>query len=313
MRREFREVFRWAAGDLDRLGDIVDRGLRIGRLTSVSWASTDSLTVDKGARPLPGTDRSGDSHSTAVDRRRLLFGLLPAAALLAAGCGRSNTGKRTPLALVYNGPLGCSACAPTVATLLRGAPHPYRVEYVGGKTPLTAAALADAQMYVQPGGGADLKGTWRHLSGSAGLIRDWVRDGGSYLGLCFGAYLAGRDLGFDLLPGDTNGYVGSRGATVPDDRDTVVPVNWRGKPRHMYFQDGPAFFLNPGADAKVLATYPNGTAAVVVAPYGKGQVGVSGPHPEADESWYAEKDLHNPDGVHFDLAYELIETTAGQR
>ncbi|WP_225881997.1 BPL-N domain-containing protein [Streptomyces aureocirculatus] len=63
----------------------------------------------------------------------------------------------------------------------------------GTGTPLTAAALADAQLYVQPGGGADLEGTWRHLRASAGAVRDWVRDGGSYLGLCFGAYLAGRN------------------------------------------------------------------------------------------------------------------------
>ncbi|GAB3976007.1 BPL-N domain-containing protein [Actinoallomurus acanthiterrae] len=270
---------------------------------------------------MPGMDPSADPRPTTVDRRRLLFGVLPAAALLATGCARSKAkskaesnaderSARPRLALIYNGPQGCPACGPTVAALLRRAPQPYRVKYVSA---VTAADLADAQLYVQPGGGADLEGTWRHLSGSAGVMRDWVRKGGSYLGLCFGAYLAGRDPGFDLLPGDTNGYVGSPGATVPDDRDTVVAVNWRGKPRHMYFQDGPAFFLDAGADATVLATYPNGTAAVVVAPYGKGRVGVSGPHPEADDSWYAEKGLHNPDGVRFDLAYELIEATAGRR
>ncbi|MFE0020962.1 BPL-N domain-containing protein [Amycolatopsis sp. NPDC059021] len=262
----------------------------------------------------PGTD----DRPSVVDRRRLLFGILPAAALLAAGCARSEAEERSvepPLALVYSGPQGCPDCAPTIAALLRRAPKPFRVEYVGPGTgtPLTATALAGADLYVQPGGGADLDGTWRHLRDSAGVIRDWVRDGGSYLGLCFGAYLAGREPGFDLLPGDTRGYTSTPGASVPDGRDTVVEVGWRGKPRHMYFQDGPAFVLDKGADATVLATYPNGTAAVVVAPYGKGRVGVSGPHPEADASWYAEKGLSNPDGVHFDLAYELIEATAGQR
>lgn len=257
-------------------------------------------------------------RATGLDRRGLLFGVLPAAALLVAGCGESNADKHSgarPLALVYNGPQGCPGCAPTVADLLRQAPQPFEVKYVGPGTeiPLTAAALADAQLYVQPGGGADLDGTWRTLRGSAELIRDWVRNGGSYLGLCFGGYLAGRDPGFDLLPGDANGYVGSPGATVPDDRDTVVAVDWQGKPRHMYFQDGPAFLLDNSSDATVLATYPNGMAAVVVAPYGKGRVGVSGPHPEADESWYADKGLTNPDGVHFDLAYQLIEATTARR
>ncbi|MEU9337201.1 BPL-N domain-containing protein [Streptomyces sp. NPDC048290] len=257
---------------------------------------------------MPGTPQG-------TTRRRLLFGALPAAALLAAGCGRSQPAEddRPPLALIYDGPQGCSACAPTVAALLRNAPRPFRVRYVGAETPLTAAALTEARLYVQPGGGADLAGTWRHLRGSAGAVRDWVRAGGSYLGLCFGAYLAGRDPGFDLLPGDTGGYIDSPGATVRDARDTVVRVDWRGTPRHMYFQDGPAFYLDRGADATVLATYPDGTPAVVVAPYGVGRVGVSGPHPEADASWYTEKGLRNPDGVRSDLAYELIEATMGRR
>ncbi|WP_328611626.1 BPL-N domain-containing protein [Amycolatopsis sp. NBC_00345] len=267
---------------------------------------------------MPGTDPSINPRPSVLNRRRLLFGALPVAALLAAGCAQPATGQpagqpsaRPPLALVYNGPQGCTACAPTIATLLRQAPRPYQVKFVDGAP--TAAALAEADLYVQPGGGADLEGTWQHLSGSAEVVRDWVRNGGSYLGLCFGAYLAGRSPGFDLLPGDTTGYAGTPGASVPDDRDTVVAVTWQGRPRHMYFQDGPAFALDNDADATVLATYPDGRAAVVVTPYGKGRVGVSGPHPEADESWYDDKGLTNPDGVRFDLAYELIEATAGRR
>lgn len=79
------------------------------------------------------------------------------------------------------------------------------------------------------------------------MVRDCVREGGSYLGVCFGAYLAGRDPGFDLLPGGTTGYVDLPDTTSPGGRDTVVPVTWRGKPRHMYFPDGPVSFLNKGA------------------------------------------------------------------
>ena len=260
---------------------------------------------------------SGDP--SVLDRRRLLFGLVPAVAL-AAGCARADTASAPapsqpkPRALVYNGPQGCPDCAPAIADLLRQAPQPFDVSYVGPGTgtPLTAAALAAAQLYVQPGGGSDLNAAWRDLKGSANAVRDWVRGGGSYLGLCFGGYLAGRDPGFDLLPGDTRAYTDTPDATVPDERDTVVPVTWNGKPRHMYFQDGPAFLLDDGADATVLATYPNGTAAVVVARYGKGRVGVSGPHPEADESWYEDTDLTNPDGVRLDLAYELLAATTGR-
>lgn len=266
---------------------------------------------------MPGRGLSTGLRSAGADRRRLLLGVLPAA-LLAGGCAGSSeaepTGKR-PLALVYNGPQGCAGCAPTIASLLRRGPRPFRVTYVGPGTgvPLTAGVLDKARLYVQPGGGSDLDGVWRVLRGSAGMMRDWVRGGGSYLGLCFGGYLAGRDPGFGLLPGDTNGYIDLPDTTIHDDRDTVVPVKWRGKRRYMYFQDGPAFLLDQGADAEVLATYPNGAAAVVVAPYGRGRVGVSGPHPEADRSWYEDAGLKNPDGVRFDLAHELIDKTVGRQ
>ncbi|MGV9299004.1 BPL-N domain-containing protein [Amycolatopsis sp. NPDC003676] len=271
---------------------------------------------------MPGTDLRPGRRPAIPGRLRWLAGLLSAAALLAVGCGQPEAvaekpparTAEAPLALVYNGPQGCADCGPAAADLLRRAPQHFRVEYVGPGTgkPLTAAVLAKAQLYVQPGGGQDLDRTWQDLDGSAGAVRDWVRNGGSYLGLCFGGYLAGRDPGFGLLPGDTHGYAGSPGSTVPDERDTVIEVSWRGKPRHMYFQDGPAFRLDEGSHATVLATYTNGAPAVAVAPYGKGRVGVSGPHPEADASWYDEKGLTNPDGVQMDLAYELIQATVSR-
>lgn len=86
---------------------------------------------------MPGRDLSSGPRPTTADRRRLLLGVLPAAALLAAGCARSNGDEPTeerPLALVYNGPQGCSDCAPTIASLLRRAPQPFRVRYVGPGT-----------------------------------------------------------------------------------------------------------------------------------------------------------------------------------
>lgn len=219
-----------------------------------------------------------------------------------------------PLALIYNGPQGCDDCAPTIASVLRKAKRPFRVAYVGPGTgrELNADILRQATLYVQPGGGSDLETTWNDLEPAADDLRAWVKAGGSYLGLCFGAYLAGSNPGLGLLPGDTFGWAGSEGSTVPDDRDTVIPVTWRGSERHMYFQDGPGFRLKKSADATVLATYPNGVPAALVATYGKGRVGVSGPHPEATRTWYENADLENPDGYRLDLAHDLIEATVGK-
>ncbi|MER6570117.1 BPL-N domain-containing protein [Streptomyces sp. NPDC001093] len=255
----------------------------------------------------------------SIDRRRLLGRVLPAAAATlltgtaaaCAGTGSSPRAAEPLLALVYRGPAACDGCAEAVAAVLKKAPRPFTVAYVGPDedVPLTAAGLADADVYAQPGGNDDLGGTWTKLRGAAGAIRDWTRAGGRYLGFCMGGYLADKDPGFGLLPGDTDQYITSPRASVHDATDTLVPVTWKGKRRHMYFQDGPYFVPAGGADVSVLARYDNGTAAAVVAPYGKGRVGVVGPHPEADASWYSDAGLRNPDGVRLDLGHDLIQET----
>ncbi|MFC4493841.1 BPL-N domain-containing protein [Streptomyces ovatisporus] len=254
-----------------------------------------------------------------VDRRRLLAAAAPAAAALLAACSDSAPAPRRPgrrrrgrpRALVYRGPAVCPGCAESAAALLRGAPRPCAVTYCGPRerVPLSADSLADAEVYVQAGGPDDVDGAWTEVRGSARAVREWVRAGGRYLGFCMGGYLAGSDPGFGLLPGDTDAYTTTPGASVRTSRDTVIAVRWRGRERHMYFQDGPYFDLRKGADATVLATYGNGTVAALVAPFGEGRVGVSGPHPEADRSWYDEAGLSNPDGVRLDLGHDLVEVT----
>jgi hypothetical protein len=216
---------------------------------------------------------------------------------------------RRPIALVYRGPAALPGCPEALAAMLRRSPFAFRTVFCGPDeaVPLSAATLARARMYAQPGGG-DLDPEWRHMRRYAPEIRAFVARGGRYLGVCLGAYLAGQDPGFGLLPGDSDEYIESRGATVQNTRDTVVAVQWRGRRRHMYFQDGACFRLRPGA-AEILARYENGLAAAAVARFGSGVVGVVGPHPEADGSWYADARLRNPDGVRFDLGYDLIAST----
>ncbi len=216
-----------------------------------------------------------------------------------------------PTALIYRGPAGCRGCSEPVARLLQTAPSPLHVVYCGPdeSVQLSAQALSSAVLYAQPGGGDDLESAWSEMRPYADDIRNWVRGGGHYLGICMGGYLAGRDPGFGLLPGDSDEYITAAGATVRTDGDAMVKVSWRGRPRHLYFQDGPYFRLRPNCGATVLATYSNGLAAALVARYGRGSVGVSGPHPEAPASWYSESGLTNPDGVRLDLGYDLVEAT----
>ncbi|MER6049438.1 BPL-N domain-containing protein [Streptomyces sp. NPDC001793] len=214
------------------------------------------------------------------------------------------------LALVYRGPAARPAgCSEAVAELLATGPWNLDVRYTGPHetVPLSAASLTHAHLYAQPGGGS-LAPAYRRLRRHAGEIRDYVQGGGRYLGFCLGGYLAGDDPGFDLLPGDTDQYIVTPGATVRHDGDTVVETRWRGLPRTVYFQDGPHFLLDEGADATVLATYPNGTVAAVVAPCGAGKVAVVGPHPEATDDWFLDESLpvHHTHDLAVDLVNELL-------
>ena len=217
-----------------------------------------------------------------------------------------------PVALVYRGPAGCDGCSEATAALLQSSKWNFDVKYVGPHESLSISdglKLPNVKLYAQPGGSGNVWSAYLHLWWSAGDIKNFVNSGGRYLGICMGGYLAGTQPGFNLLPGDTNQYITSPGATVKNTQDTIVQVNWRGKPRYMYFQDGSYFLLNSGAaGVTVLGTYTNGEIAAMVAPHGKGKVGVSGPHPEATEEWYRVHNLVNPYGMSQDLGHDLIDT-----
>jgi hypothetical protein len=262
-------------------------------------------------RPVNGRPVNGRS----VHRRRVLMGLGAAGVLAAlggvAGAGYAVLSADRPLALVYRGPASCAGCSEAVAALLRGAPTGFRTAFCGPgeDVKLSATTLAGATVYAQPGGG-EVHQAWRRMRGYADDLRSFVHGGGNYLGFCLGAYLAGADPGFGLLSGvGVVAYISSAGARVRDDGDTVIGVDWRGRRRHLYFQDGALFRPAAGASATVLATYDTGGAAAVVTGYGAGRVGVVGPHPEAGPSWYADAGLSNPDGIRYDLGHDLIEST----
>lgn len=215
-----------------------------------------------------------------------------------------------PLALVYRGPAGCPGCSEAVAELLQSSRWCFDVQYVGPneQLKLSSAALQAATLYAQPGGSGELSQAYRQVKRHAHEIRSYVASGGRYLGFCMGGYLAGRTPGFQLLLGDTDQFIASRGASVRTRADVIVNVHWREQSRFMYFQDGPFFLLDhSAADVIVLATYSNGKIAALVAPYGKGKVGVSGPHPEATAEWYEAAHLVNPEGISADLGHDLID------
>ena len=140
----------------------------------------------------------------------------------------------------------------------------------------------------------------------AGRVARYVRDGGSYLGLCAGAYFAAARVDFELgtplevtgprelafFPGAAVGavapgfaYASETGACAMRLRFAAAPPPLRSAPPHLpqlalddeclaYVNGGPAFMLPPGvgSDAAVqtLAVYENGAAAAVRCAVGAG-------------------------------------------
>jgi hypothetical protein len=212
-----------------------------------------------------------------------------------------------PVALVYRSrDRAGRLCADALAEALETSRWRFATRFVGpaGGSPMSAEALGGARLYAQPGGG-ELEPAYRRLRRHRDDVRAYVAEGGHYLGVCLGGYLAGATPGFDLLPGDADRYIDQPEACIQRADEDVVPVVWRYRRRALYFQDGPCFIVD-GDGAEVLARYPEGAVAALVAAFGRGRVGVVGPHPEAPADWFDDLRRPRPDGGR-ELLGDLLE------
>jgi len=146
-------------------------------------------------------------------------------------------------------------------------------------------------------------------AGAFQWLKDHIRKGGRYIGICSGAYLTEAWInqqegikGLDIFPGKVDNY-------VLGTKSKYVRTRWVGEraARWTYFQDGPAFYPAPGAPIEVLARFTHDdTVAAAVFTYGTGKVGVISPHPEADRSWGDIHGIRDPDGVDYDLGVSVF-------
>ena len=215
------------------------------------------------------------------------------------------------IALVYRGPASIPGCPEAVFEALERSRWDLDVRFIGPQEALRLDpdVLSTPLLYAQPGG-IDLRRAYRKVARHAPAIRRFVRSGGRYLGFCLGGYLAGETPGFGLLPGDAERYISTPDARPDHPGDAVATISWGGNRRRVFFEDGPWFRLDPARGAAhALATYANGLPAAVVATFGRGAVGVVGPHPEATPAWFADSGLEQPDDLPRDLCQDLIDRT----
>lgn len=118
-------------------------------------------------------------------------------------------------------------------------------------------------------------------------LRAYLRNGGRYLGICGGGFMASA--GWQEAKGfvKTLGIIPAKSSDFDNNfAPRILSVKWLGEIRPMYFQYGPAFDLIPTSEAvRVIAYYKDGRIAALISSYSQGKVAVSGPHPEARESW----------------------------
>lgn len=241
--------------------------------------------------------------------RIMKFATMLASATIVLGAIPASAKTDTIHVAIYRGPASCEGCSETAKASIEKLDRAYRVEFVGKdeKTDISPETLSRFDIYVQPGGGQDIPGALRSLGKArVDAIRDFVAQGGGFLGICMGAYLADRT-NFGLIPHELDSEVGRPGFPIRTIDDAVVDVSWAGRKDLVYFQDGPYLpqaAKDPGY--RRIATYENGDIAAARYSFKKGIVVLSGPHPEADKTWFEDAELPLEKMPKTDLLKDLV-------
>jgi len=157
-------------------------------------------------------------------------------------------------------------------------PH-YRFK-IFSKQSLEKDFFDDVDMVCVPGGFGDASSYNFLMRENADRIRDFVHNGGRYLGICMGAYWAGPNY-FNLLDKlDAYQYIRRLGTDTHRSHAKALDVNWLGKQEKMFFYDGCSIYGT--GKFETVATYANGDN---MAGY-QGRIGMIGCHPESEYHWY---------------------------
>jgi glutamine amidotransferase-like uncharacterized protein len=145
---------------------------------------------------------------------------------------------------------------------------------------LEADFFDDVDMVCIPGGFGDASNFDNLLGNNGDRIKEFVKNGGAYLGICMGAYWAGQYY-LDMLEGvDAEQYITRPKTDTRRPHAKNLDVTWNGQHKQMYFYDGCALVGN--GPYKTVATYANGDAMAII----QNRIGLIGCHPESELHWY---------------------------
>jgi glutamine amidotransferase-like uncharacterized protein len=231
--------------------------------------------------------------------RKTFMGLLACASVWLTSCGAHNAGSE-PI-LLFDG-LGASpGSVAALRTVLDDNHLTYVVLSSAELNGMDEATLQRHRLLIVPGG--DFIAMGNGISRQAALrIRDSVRHGLNYLGVCAGAFLAG-----DLPNNSINLTSGARFRFYSVEEQgirkaAVAITSAEGTMLQHYWEDGPQL----AGWGEVVAKYPDGAPAITQGAVGNGWVVLTGVHPEAPESWRQDMSFTTPASVDNQYAAELI-------
>ena len=145
----------------------------------------------------------------------------------------------------------------------------------------------DVDMVAFPGGFGDSDSYDNILKNNKDMVVDFVVRGGKYLGICMGAYWAGKDY-FNILDKlEVVQYIKRPGACTKRPHAKRMPVMWKDRygsiePYSMFFYDGCSIVGGDMSPYETFATYSNGDNMAII----QNRIGLIGCHPESEQFWY---------------------------
>ena len=141
--------------------------------------------------------------------------------------------------------------------------------------------LDDVNLVIFPGGFGNSDSFDYLLKTNGDRIKQFVYDGGKYLGICMGAYWAGSYY-FNLLDScDAVQYYKRPTADTRRPHTKNISIVWNGQPDKMFFNDGCAL-VGDNSKFETIATYANGDPMAII----QNNLGLIGCHPESQLFWY---------------------------
>ncbi|MDE0818895.1 MAG: BPL-N domain-containing protein [Pirellulaceae bacterium] len=282
---------------LHKTGDLQWRldssiGIRLSSLASTAiWMTVTTSAIDprKDQRPARRIRQHRIAVHAALTQLEMIGDATSVDQLLPV---RSGTAKK-PRAIrvaIYDDEGSISSSGHGPLWILHSLQHhsDMRLELITRKE-IDAGVLTDFDVLVIGGGKSNIQGSELGAQRRE-AIRQFLRSGGGYVGICAGGFLAcsERDVELQLIEAAHDGTSGSGIVTLDIGRTKTSPAVGKRKTK---FSGGPIFH-SLGSSVDVWATYETdladdektnrlkGTPAVIAATYGKGRVVAFSPHCE---------------------------------